>query len=205
MFSSFPTTRHSFSENKNATTTTKEQQQQKGDDFNAYGAFSWSSMRASRSSSSSSGGGLLKSENHDEVDGEAQHQNVPSSASPSAKKKSNNNNNNNAGSSSRARGAKTTTSSQSSLLRNNSLTKSPRSPKDPFDEETYTFKEEALFPVSERINECLRLVAEGDAPWETPKVTAICLASNEDVVSEKQPVGTNKYRRKAGTIIINED
>ena len=108
-------------------------------------------------------------------------------------------------SSSRARGAKTTTSSQSSLLRNNSLTKSPRSPKDPFDEETYTFKEEALFPVSERINECLRLVAEGDAPWETPKVTAICLASNEDVVSEKQPVGTNKYRRKAGTIIINED
>jgi len=205
MFSSFPTTRHSFSENKNATTTTKEQQQQKGDDFNAYGAFSWSSMRASRSSSSS-GGGLLKSENHDdEVDGEAQHQNVPSSPSPSAKKKSNNNNNNNAGSSSRARGAKTTTSSQSSLLRNNSLTKSPRSPKDPFDEETYTFKEEALFPVSERINECLRLVAEGDAPWETPKVTAICLASNEDVVSEKQPVGTNKYRRKAGTIIINED
>ena len=206
MFSSFPTTRHSFSENTNATTTTKEQQQQqKGDDFNAYGAFSWSSMRASRSSSSSSsGGGLLKSENHDEVDGEAQHQNVPSSASPSAKKKSNNNNNNNAGSSSRARGAKTTTS-QSSLLRNNSLTKSPRSPKDPFDEETYTFKEEALFPVSERINECLRLVAEGDAPWETPKVTAICLASNEDVVSEKQPVGTNKYRRKAGTIIINED
>ena len=95
--------------------------------------------------------------------------------------------------------------SQSSLLRNNSLTKSPRSPKDPFDEETYTFKEEALFPVSERINECLRLVAEGDAPWETPKVTAICLASNEDVVSERQPVGTNKYRRKAGTIIINED
>ena len=94
---------------------------------------------------------------------------------------------------------------RSSLLRNNSLTKSPRSPKDPFDEETYTFKEEALFPVCERINECLRLVTEGDAPWETPKVTAICLASNEDVVSEKQPVGTNKYRRKAGTIIINED
>ena len=186
MFSSFQTTRHSFSENKN---TTKEQQ--KGDDFNAYGAFSWSSL--SRSS------GLLKNgnenENHD--DGGA-----PSSSSPSAKKKKSNNNNN---ASSRVRGAKTTTLTSSSLLRNNSLTKSPRSPKDPFDEETYTFKEEALFPVDERINECLRLVAEGDAPWETPKVTAICLASNEDVVSERQPVGTNKYRRKAGTITINED
>jgi len=185
MFSSFQTTRHSFSENKN---TTKEQQ--KGDDFNAYGAFSWSSL--SRSS------GLLKNENENENhdDGGA-----PSSSSPSAKKKSNNNNN----ASSRVRGAKTTTLTSSSLLRNNSLTKSPRSPKDPFDEETYTFKEEALFPVDERINECLRLVAEGDAPWETPKVTAICLASNEDVVSERQPVGTNKYRRKAGTITINED
>jgi len=185
MFSSFQTTRHSFSENKN---TTKEQQ--KGDDFNAYGAFSWSSL--SRSS------GLLKNENENENhdDGGA-----PSSSSPSAKKKSNNNNN----ASSRVRGAKTTTLTSSSLLRINSLTKSPRSPKDPFDEETYTFKEEALFPVDERINECLRLVAEGDAPWETPKVTAICLASNEDVVSERQPVGTNKYRRKAGTITINED
>ena len=186
MFSSFQTTRHSFSENKN---TTKEQQ--KGDDFNAYGAFSWSSL--SRSS------GLLKNENENENhdDGGA-----PSSSSPSAKKKKSNNNNN---ASSRVRGAKTTTLTSSSLLRNNSLTKSPRSPKDPFDEETYTFKEEALFPVDERINECLRLVAEGDAPWETPKVTAICLASNEDVVSERQPVGTNKYRRKAGTITINED
>jgi len=186
MFSSFQTTRHSFSENKN---TTKEQQ--KGDDFNAYGAFSWSSL--SRSS------GLLKNENENENhdDGGA-----PSSSSPSAKKKKSNNNNN---ASSRVRGAKTTTLTSSSLLRNNSLTKSPRSPKDPFDEETYTFKEEALFPMDERINECLRLVAEGDAPWETPKVTAICLASNEDVVSERQPVGTNKYRRKAGTITINED
>ncbi len=84
------------------------------------------------------------------------------------------------------------------------LSKSPRSPKEAFDGNTGNARD-ALFPIDGEVNNCLRLVTEGDAPWNTPKISAICLACNEDVVSERQPIGTNKYRRKAGTVAINEE
>ena len=84
------------------------------------------------------------------------------------------------------------------------LSKSPRSPKEAFDGNTGNARD-ALFPIDGKVNNCLRLVTEGDAPWNTPKISAICLACNEDVVSERQPIGTNKYRRKAGTVAINEE
>ena len=84
------------------------------------------------------------------------------------------------------------------------LSKSPRSPKEAFDGNTGNARD-ARFPIDGEVNNCLRLVTEGDAPWNTPKISAICLACNEDVVSERQPIGTNKYRRKAGTVAINEE
>ena len=84
------------------------------------------------------------------------------------------------------------------------LSKSPRSPKEAFDGNTGNARD-ALFPIDGEVNNCLRLVTEGDAPWNTPKISTICLACNEDVVSERQPIGTNKYRRKAGTVAINEE
>jgi len=195
MFSSFPTTRHSVTlEAKDINGGGKDT---RGTDFKAYGCYSWKESCYYLGK---------KEDENDEDEDESSGRRVSNTkkdaevSSPTRRTRRSDDDEKE-----RRTISTTTTTTKSSLLPVGKVSKSPRSPKDAFDEETYSMRREALFPIDEEINECLRLVTEGDAPWETPNVTAICLAANEDVVSEKQPVGTNKYRRKAGTITINED
>ena len=190
MFSSFPTTRHSVTlEAKDINGGGKDT---RGTDFKAYGCYSWKESCYYLGK---------KEEENDEDDDESSGRRVSNTkkdaevSSPTRRTKRSDDDEKE-----RRTISTTTTTTKSSLLPVGKVSKSPRSPKDAFDEETYSMRREALFPIDEEINECLRLVTEGDAPWETPNVTAICLAANEDVVSEKQPVGTNKYRRKAGRL-----
>ena len=196
MFSSFPTTRHSVTlEAKDVNSGGKDT---RGTDFKAYGCYSWKESfyylgKKDEDEDDESPGRRVSNTKKVAEDDDVSSPTRRTRRSDDDEKER------------RTISTTTTTTENASLLPVGEVSKSPRSPKDPFDEETYSMRREALFPIDEEINECLRLVTEGDAPWETPNVTAICLAANEDVVSEKQPVGTNKYRRKAGTITINED
>ena len=184
MFSSFPTTRHASDLERLRTTTTETEEDWRGDDFDAHGALTWAkSSGLSRDGVSDAEEEEDDDDNFNKEEEEEEEEEDRDGGGSKARRKGR-----------RRGGAKNVAQ----------LSTSPRSPKEAFDGNTGNARD-ALFPIDGEVNNCLRLVTEGDAPWNTPKISTICLACNEDVVSERQPIGTNKYRRKAGTVAINEE
>ena len=141
MFSSFPTTRHSV------TLEAKDNngKDARGTDFKAYGCYSWKESFylgktdvEDEDEASDGGGGRVSNTKKLVGDRARDESSSPTRRSDDEKERTI---------------STTKNSSSTSLLPVGEVSKSPRSPKDPFDEETYSVRREALFPIDEEINE----------------------------------------------------
>ena len=145
MFSSFPTTRHASDLERLRTTTTETEEDGRGDDLDAHGALTWAkSSGLSRDGVSDAEEEEDDDDNFNKEEEEEEEEEDRDGGGSKARRKGR-----------RRGGAKNVAQ----------LSTSPRSPKEAFDRNTGNARD-ALFPIDGEVNNCLRLVTEGDARVE---------------------------------------